>query len=501
MLLRKLTAMGIELTDSGPAGSGPTAGGRIHSVDVATLPYPGFATDYKPLLVTMLTVADGVGIVTENLFVGRFRYVDELRRMGADVRTEGHHAVVRGVERLSGAPVRAFDVRAGAALVLAGLAADGETVIADAHHVDRGYEDLDRQAQLPRRKRRPDLTPRTAPGILGCPCPARNPPIPPPCSRPPAMATGWPCPVSSRWSNGAAPHRARAVAGLAYRDATAGLHGRDHRRPRLGQVDPHRPAHRPGTHPWPRRERPGGGAGRRPLVPVLRWGDPRRPDPDAGPRPRREGLHPLDGHPRPPGRPDRGGARRDPGASSVRGSRWCWSRRSGSVEQEVSVAAATDTTIVVLNPGWGDAIQANKAGLLEIADLFVINKADRPGRARRAATSSSCSTSPSSAPGARRSSRRWPPPVTGSRRCGPPSPSTGRRSSRTAPWRCAADGGWHASSDQILLALVEQEIDDLLAADRFAATLTELSNGTVDPYEAADRLLSALFPTGGPGGG
>jgi UDP-N-acetylglucosamine 1-carboxyvinyltransferase len=100
------------------------------------------ATDYKPFVVTMLAVADGVGIVTENLFSGRFRYIDELRRMGADIRTEGHHAVVRGVDRLSGAPVRATDLRAGAALVLAGLVADGETVVADARHVDRGYEDL-----------------------------------------------------------------------------------------------------------------------------------------------------------------------------------------------------------------------------------------------------------------------------------------------------------------------------------------------------------------------
>ena len=111
--------------------------------NVATLPYPGFATDYKPLFVTLLTVTEGVGIVTENLFFGRFRYVEELRRMGAEIRTEGHHAVVRGVGRLSGAKVRAFDVRAGAALVLAGLVADGETVISDAHHIDRGYEDLD----------------------------------------------------------------------------------------------------------------------------------------------------------------------------------------------------------------------------------------------------------------------------------------------------------------------------------------------------------------------
>jgi UDP-N-acetylglucosamine 1-carboxyvinyltransferase len=144
MLLRKLTATGIEVTFE-PEGLRASAvgAGRLRSTDVATLPYPGFATDYKPLFVTLLTVTEGVGIVTENLFFGRFRYVEELRRMGADIRTEGHHAVVRGVGRLSGAKVRAFDVRAGAALVLAGLVAEGETVISDARHIDRGYEDLD----------------------------------------------------------------------------------------------------------------------------------------------------------------------------------------------------------------------------------------------------------------------------------------------------------------------------------------------------------------------
>src|SRR6202042_1420376 len=119
-----------------------TASQRLVAADVATLPYPGVATDFSPLLVAMLTGADGVGILTENLFSGRFRYIEELRRMGADIRTEGHHAVVRGVDPLSAAPVRAFDVRAGAALVLAGLVADGETVVTDAHHVDRGYEDF-----------------------------------------------------------------------------------------------------------------------------------------------------------------------------------------------------------------------------------------------------------------------------------------------------------------------------------------------------------------------
>ena len=112
------------------------------SADIATLPYPGVATDYSPLLVAMLSVSDGVGILTENLFSGRFRYVEQLRRMGADIRTEGHHAVVRGVPRLSGAPVRAPDIRAGVALVLAGLVAEGETVVSGAHHIRRGYEDL-----------------------------------------------------------------------------------------------------------------------------------------------------------------------------------------------------------------------------------------------------------------------------------------------------------------------------------------------------------------------
>jgi len=115
---------------------------RLHAVDVATLPYPGIATDYKPLFVALLSVAEGVGIVTENIFAGRFRYVDELIRMGADIRTDAHHVVVRGRTQLSGAPVRAPDIRAGAALVVAGLRADGETEVHGAEHIDRGYEDF-----------------------------------------------------------------------------------------------------------------------------------------------------------------------------------------------------------------------------------------------------------------------------------------------------------------------------------------------------------------------
>jgi UDP-N-acetylglucosamine 1-carboxyvinyltransferase len=141
MLLRRFADMGVTVTSIGD-GLAVYAGERLRSIDVATLPYPGIATDYKPLIVTMLSVADGVGIVTENLYPGRFRYVEELQRLGADIRTDGHHAVVRGVTRLSGAPVRAPDIRAGAALVVAGLAAEGETIVSGVHHVDRGYDDL-----------------------------------------------------------------------------------------------------------------------------------------------------------------------------------------------------------------------------------------------------------------------------------------------------------------------------------------------------------------------
>ena len=108
-----------------------------------TLPYPGFPTDLQPQMMALLASAEGTSIVTENVFEGRFMFVDELNRMGADIRTEGHHAVIRGVERLSSAPVRALDIRAGAAMVIAALMADGVTEIEDMYHVDRGYQDLE----------------------------------------------------------------------------------------------------------------------------------------------------------------------------------------------------------------------------------------------------------------------------------------------------------------------------------------------------------------------
>ena len=141
MFIDKVAEMGMRVSPTSD-GLWAMAPERLRAVDVATLPYPGIATDYKPLFVTLLAVADGVGIVTENIFSGRFRYVDELVRMGADVRTDAHHVVVRGRPQLSGAPVRAPDIRAGAALVVAGLRADGQTEVLGAEHIDRGYEDF-----------------------------------------------------------------------------------------------------------------------------------------------------------------------------------------------------------------------------------------------------------------------------------------------------------------------------------------------------------------------
>jgi len=116
---------------------------RALSVDLVTLPYPGFPTDLQPQMMALMSVSRGTSIITENVFESRFMFVDELNRMGADIRTEGHHAVIRGVKRLSAAPVRALDIRAGAAMIIAALAADGKTEISDLYHVDRGYEDLD----------------------------------------------------------------------------------------------------------------------------------------------------------------------------------------------------------------------------------------------------------------------------------------------------------------------------------------------------------------------
>lgn len=116
---------------------------RPRALDVSTLPYPGFPTDLQPLMATLLSLSEGISVVTENVFENRFLYIDELNRMGANIYLDGHHAVIRGVESLSGAPVRVSDLRAGAALVLAGLAAKGATEVEDIFHVERGYSDFD----------------------------------------------------------------------------------------------------------------------------------------------------------------------------------------------------------------------------------------------------------------------------------------------------------------------------------------------------------------------
>ncbi|MEP6797390.1 MAG: UDP-N-acetylglucosamine 1-carboxyvinyltransferase [Lapillicoccus sp.] len=137
--LELLTSAGCEATVT-PDGFRVTAPDRRpRSIDIATLPYPGFPTDLQPFAITYNSVADGSAMITENLFEARFRTVQELARLGADARIDGHHVMVHGVAQLSGAPVEASDIRAGAALVVAGLVADGVTTVSGVQHIDRGY--------------------------------------------------------------------------------------------------------------------------------------------------------------------------------------------------------------------------------------------------------------------------------------------------------------------------------------------------------------------------
>ncbi|MGH3678872.1 MAG: UDP-N-acetylglucosamine 1-carboxyvinyltransferase [Natronosporangium sp.] len=139
--LDKLILAGC-LVETGPQSLRVRMDQRPRAVDVVTLPYPGFATDLLPMAIGLASVSDGSSLVTENIFDGRFMFINEMARLGAQIQTDGHHAVVRGRERLSSAPVRATDIRAGAGLVMAGLCTDGVTEIAGVHHVDRGYPDV-----------------------------------------------------------------------------------------------------------------------------------------------------------------------------------------------------------------------------------------------------------------------------------------------------------------------------------------------------------------------
>ncbi|MDQ5973245.1 MAG: UDP-N-acetylglucosamine 1-carboxyvinyltransferase [Actinomycetota bacterium] len=138
LALEKLVVSGahVEVLDD---GFRVTMTERPKAVDIVTLPYPGFPTDLQPQFIALNSVADGAALVTENMFEARFRFVQELARLGADVRTDGHHALVRGLPLLSAAPVEATDIRAGAGLVLAGLVAEGETTVYGVGHIDRGY--------------------------------------------------------------------------------------------------------------------------------------------------------------------------------------------------------------------------------------------------------------------------------------------------------------------------------------------------------------------------
>jgi len=112
---------------------------RPRGVDYQTLPFPGFPTDMQPMAVGLAAISEGNSIITENVFEARFRFVDEMMRLGADATIDGHHVLIRGVDRLSSTPVWASDIRAGAGLVLAGLVADGDTEVNDVYHIDRGY--------------------------------------------------------------------------------------------------------------------------------------------------------------------------------------------------------------------------------------------------------------------------------------------------------------------------------------------------------------------------
>ncbi|MBD2461789.1 UDP-N-acetylglucosamine 1-carboxyvinyltransferase [Oscillatoria sp. FACHB-1407] len=141
-VIAKLRAIGLHITAETPNRLRITPGEHHIATDIETLPYPGFPTDMQAQFMALLTLSEGDSVITETVFENRLRHVAELNRMGADIRVKGNHAIIRGVPRLSGAPVVATDLRASAALVLAALAAEGKTTIQGLHHLDRGYEDL-----------------------------------------------------------------------------------------------------------------------------------------------------------------------------------------------------------------------------------------------------------------------------------------------------------------------------------------------------------------------
>ena len=141
-LIHKLTEMGVDVTTPSPNSVRVVASKRLTAASVVTQPYPGFPTDLQAPIMTLMCLADGTSMITETIYENRFKQVGELRRMGAVAQSENNIAVITGVGSLSGTEVRCSDLRAGAALVIAGIAADGTTSISDLHHLDRGYEKL-----------------------------------------------------------------------------------------------------------------------------------------------------------------------------------------------------------------------------------------------------------------------------------------------------------------------------------------------------------------------
>lgn len=139
----KLIKMGASIKLVEPTTIEVSCRNRLNSINFVTQPYPGFPTDLQAIAMTLLTTSNGVGIITESLYENRFMQVPDLRRMGADIHQDRNHAIIKGVKNLTGATVAASDLRAGAALVIAGLMANGETIVEKLHHIDRGYEDFE----------------------------------------------------------------------------------------------------------------------------------------------------------------------------------------------------------------------------------------------------------------------------------------------------------------------------------------------------------------------
>ena len=140
-LIAKMIECGVEIIEEGN-NLRVRSNGRLKAVDIKTMPYPGFPTDMQAQFMALMTVAEGTSVFTETVFENRFMHADELRRMGANIKIDGRNAIVEGVSRLTGCKVKATDLRAGAALIIAALAAEGQTEITELQYIDRGYEDL-----------------------------------------------------------------------------------------------------------------------------------------------------------------------------------------------------------------------------------------------------------------------------------------------------------------------------------------------------------------------